>query len=625
MKIGIIDSDLLDKGTRHPNLALMKISGYYKELGHDINLITSYEETEGYDCIYMSKVFSYTKVPEKILSLPNLIIGGTGFFEDGGPDLNSEIEHHMPDYLLYKDFVDLQINQGHPKNHYSDYLDYSIGFTTRGCFRKCDFCVNKKYDRPFRHSEVSEFLDPQRPYIYLWDDNFLAFNEWEKVLDELETIGKPFQFRQGLDIRLMTDRMAERLSKTHYHGDFIFAFDYLKDKDLIERKIKLWRRYSARTTKLYVLCAFESQDEADIISTFERIRILMSYGCLPYIMRYQDYKNSDLSFMYTQLARWCNQPKLFKKKSFRQFCEANQDYHKNKDTICIPYKTMLDFEEKYPETAKKYFDLRFEEENIYKISYGYGRKYSHKLDCATCSNEQKQWIDAFLGRTEKTQLLKDYFSREIDLQCLVYKESECQQISIEKVSDWFCDVLLDLSWDDLWQAIGNLDKFEEISNSNIPQFSNLYDAIFEIPRIVSEAGIPITYEDMGYYLNKKSKNQLAQRKYGENHSKFATLLDLSTINAPNNIFQIYTSVFGKSYISKTKEEQLQLASKLMFRIPIIQNLFLDAKDSVVEINNYLTSLSNTTARRRKSSVDNIVFFIEEYSNGKIKEISSKIF
>lgn len=33
MKIGIIDADLLDNGTRHPNLALMKLSGFYKEKG----------------------------------------------------------------------------------------------------------------------------------------------------------------------------------------------------------------------------------------------------------------------------------------------------------------------------------------------------------------------------------------------------------------------------------------------------------------------------------------------------------------------------------------------------------------------------------------------------------------
>lgn len=32
-KIGLIDADLLDNGTRHPNLALMKIAGYYKDTG----------------------------------------------------------------------------------------------------------------------------------------------------------------------------------------------------------------------------------------------------------------------------------------------------------------------------------------------------------------------------------------------------------------------------------------------------------------------------------------------------------------------------------------------------------------------------------------------------------------
>ena len=36
MKIGIIDADVLDNGTRHPNLACLKMSGYYKEQGHDV-------------------------------------------------------------------------------------------------------------------------------------------------------------------------------------------------------------------------------------------------------------------------------------------------------------------------------------------------------------------------------------------------------------------------------------------------------------------------------------------------------------------------------------------------------------------------------------------------------------
>jgi hypothetical protein len=145
------------------------------------------------------------------------------------------------------------------------------------------------------------------------DDNFLAYKGWEEILDELEKTNKRFQFKQGLDIRLLNERSAKRLANTKYHGDFIFAFDYIKDRILIESKLKLWRRYVSKTTKLYVLCAYESQDVLDIINTFERIKILMKYGCLPYIMRYEKYKNCEFQSLYTQLARWCNQPQFFKK------------------------------------------------------------------------------------------------------------------------------------------------------------------------------------------------------------------------------------------------------------------------------------------------------------------------
>jgi hypothetical protein len=365
MKIGIIDADLLDNGTRHPNLALMKISGYNKEQGHSVTLLDSYIGLNSYDKVYISRVFTFTRVPEGITSLPNVVVGGTGFFEDGGENLPYEIEHHMPDYDLYKDYANGEIDKGRNKNAVSDYLYYSIGFTTRGCFRKCPFCVNKKYDKAVIHSPVNEFYDPNRPYIYLCDDNFLAFSGWESILDDLEATGKPFQFRQGIDVRLMTDKKAKRLSNTKYHGDFIFAFDRLEERELIEEKLKLWKRYSIKTTKLYVLCAYNSQDEHDIADTFERIKTLMKYGCLPYIMRYESYKNSPWRTLYVQIARWCNQPQFFKKKSFRQFCEANQDYHKNPETTCAAYQCMLDFQKTHPDIAKKYFDLRFDKENQY--------------------------------------------------------------------------------------------------------------------------------------------------------------------------------------------------------------------------------------------------------------------
>lgn len=84
----------------------------------------------------------------------------------------------------------------------------------------------------------------------------------------------------------------------------------------------------------------------------------MKYQCLPYIMRYEEYKNSPYRGMYINLARWCNQPNFFKKKSFREFCEANQEASKTNNT-CATMRYMNWFEERHPEIAKKYFDLKF--------------------------------------------------------------------------------------------------------------------------------------------------------------------------------------------------------------------------------------------------------------------------
>lgn len=37
--IGLVDADLLDNGTRHPNLVLLKLAGYFREHGIPYELI----------------------------------------------------------------------------------------------------------------------------------------------------------------------------------------------------------------------------------------------------------------------------------------------------------------------------------------------------------------------------------------------------------------------------------------------------------------------------------------------------------------------------------------------------------------------------------------------------------
>ena len=157
------------------------------------------------------------------------------------------------------------------------------------------------------------------------------------------------------------------LFNANYDGDYTFAFDNIKDYDLIHKKLKMIRKYTkAKNIKFYVLVGFESVDEKDIINMWERVALLMKYQCIPYIMRYQNknetpWKKSEYVGMYITMARWCNQPNLYKKMSFRQFCEANQLRIKTPGKISSSMKALLDFEEKFPEVASKYFDLRFEE------------------------------------------------------------------------------------------------------------------------------------------------------------------------------------------------------------------------------------------------------------------------
>lgn len=380
MKIAIVDADLIGRDKhRFPNLACEKISGYWKEKGESVTLLTDYAWcANDYDRIYVSKVFTDTPVPDWIYEHDNIHVGGTGFYFDQAPALPDEIEHHMPDYSLYDEWIEtevarikeartatgLTVNEERIRDQFKEYKEYSIGFLTRGCFRKCKFCVNQKYDHVFKHSPLSEFFDPSRSKICLLDDNFLGCPRWKEMLQELIATGRPYKFKQGLDERLLTDEKCEMLFSSKYDGDLTFAFDNVSEYDIIEKQLKRIRRYTnKKNIRFYVLVGFESTDEFDIENAFKRVELLMRYHCIPYIMRYQNkndcpWKQSPYRGIYIQLARWCNQQSLYKRMSFREFCVANQALVTT-GRICAPYKAMLDFETAHPEIAEKYFDLHF--------------------------------------------------------------------------------------------------------------------------------------------------------------------------------------------------------------------------------------------------------------------------
>lgn len=397
MNIAIIDADLIYRiKHRFPNLASMKLSAYYKTQGHNVRLKTDYDNLDQYDHVFISKVFTDTLVPNEILELPNVEYGGTGFFYDKAPKLPDEIEHIMPDYHLYDEWINEKLNEGAKEDEDEEdrlariakrrkdfvyYLDYSIGFLTRGCFRQCEFCVNKNYKKCEPHSHILEFMDESRPKLCFLDDNFFACPKWKELITEVKSTGKRFQFKQGLDERLLTDEKIHELMSWPYDGDYIFAFDNIEDKDLIVSKLRRIRDLYPATKKhfkFYVLCGFDRNgkwDEdfwkQDIIDTFERIKILASYSAIPYIMRYEKCYTSKYSGVYSTVAAWCNQPSIFHKFTYRDYCRCkgmgDKNYVKYKRDFDgymrdigkkgSAWKYMEDLETTYPEIAEKYFDF----------------------------------------------------------------------------------------------------------------------------------------------------------------------------------------------------------------------------------------------------------------------------
>ena len=154
MKIGLVDVD----GHRFPNLALMKISAWHKNYGDTVEWAGSLEH---YDVVYMAKVFTFTPDDIQSYQADEIVKGGTGY--DLISKLPNEIESCYPDYNLY------------------GIEDTAYGYLSRGCPRKCQFCIvaEKEGMRAHKVANLSQFWSGQK-HIKLLDPNLLACLSYQR-------------------------------------------------------------------------------------------------------------------------------------------------------------------------------------------------------------------------------------------------------------------------------------------------------------------------------------------------------------------------------------------------------------------------------------------------------------
>lgn len=162
MKVSLIDLDIIQRRRPFPNLALMKLSAYHKRSGDQVylNFPLHWANITYASCVFTWNAKGRARVPNKG------IVGGSGI--DLKAELPPEVERIMPDYSLYPG------------------VDFSLGFTSRGCLRKCPWCIIPEKEGQIKPwARIYEFWDRRHKKIVLLDNNLLAAPNWRQTMEDL--------------------------------------------------------------------------------------------------------------------------------------------------------------------------------------------------------------------------------------------------------------------------------------------------------------------------------------------------------------------------------------------------------------------------------------------------------
>lgn len=280
MIVGLHDADK----TKFPNLALMKLSAWHKQHGDQVDWWIPLMQ---YDRVYSSKVFTFT--PDDPYLPDNTIKGGTGYgiYED----LPKEVDDLFPDYSIYPD------------------VDYAIGYLTRGCIRKCPWCVVPKKEgdiRPYKTWEQVKRPDSNK--IVFMDNNVLAC---DYGIDQMRSmIGEDVRidFNQGLDARLITSDVAKIISRLKWIRMIRMSADTDQMLEVVIDRIRLLEKYGVKPYRVFVYVLTK-----DIPSAEKRCLALKEIGAEPFAQPYRDFENNiEPTLEQRRFARWVNDKAIFK-------------------------------------------------------------------------------------------------------------------------------------------------------------------------------------------------------------------------------------------------------------------------------------------------------------------------
>lgn len=206
-------------------------------------------------------------------------------------ELPEEIDAMFPDYSIY------------PK------CKHAIGFLTRGCIRRCPWCIVPKKEgliRPYR--TWREVKRPDSRDIVFMDNNVLACEWGREQIKDMGGQDVRVDFNQGLDARLIDDKVAGLLARLKWIRFIRMSADTDAMLDVVLTAIDRLQAYGVKPYRVFVYVLVQ-----DIESAERRVIRLREIGANPFAQPYRDFStNAEPPLEQRQLARWVNDKAIFK-------------------------------------------------------------------------------------------------------------------------------------------------------------------------------------------------------------------------------------------------------------------------------------------------------------------------
>ncbi len=178
-----------------------------------------------------------------------------------------------------------------------------------------------------------------------------------------------------------------------------------------------------------------------------------------------------------------------------------------------------------------------------------------------------------------------------------------------------------ISFTELFEYIYSLREMKKILPTNIYQFSSLEDCTTQLcAKLLSTSDEGLRFNEVGELFETYKRNDMANRKYGENAAKTGRELGLCQI-IDNYVF---LSCIGKVLPELSKIEIDKLISRLIVRSNYFVDLFYLSKEEKLESCILMSALSDKTKLRRKSNIKKLLVELKKvndpYLNEKLNNI-----